>query len=288
MRNGVRTDLDPPRVLGYLLPSRSRRELRADRILAIEPISPGELGPDGVPQRPEIHVRIPSNRTSSTRRSLAVRLGGLQTATFLASCSSMIGPESAARRRPRNGSPALDQEFQAADVENARDAVSRALTIVPTDTEARLLAGRIALARLDYAEALRLLRGVAGSEAAGLRGRALWYKGDLDAAAGELEAMLDDPDVVDEWAKSIAKLARRGAGRAPFTVSRRAPRGLIEMQHVSPTAPFFVVPLEIDGERSRRSRWCRPARARWSSTAARARAELGLPPLRQEARDQRH
>lgn len=34
----VRTDLDPPRVLGYLLPSRGRRELRADRILAIEPI----------------------------------------------------------------------------------------------------------------------------------------------------------------------------------------------------------------------------------------------------------
>lgn len=33
----VREDLDPPRVLGYLLPSRSRRELRADRILAIEP-----------------------------------------------------------------------------------------------------------------------------------------------------------------------------------------------------------------------------------------------------------
>ncbi|UQA62120.1 3'-5' exonuclease [Polyangium aurulentum] len=34
---GVRTDLDPPRVLGYLLPSRSRRELRADRILALDP-----------------------------------------------------------------------------------------------------------------------------------------------------------------------------------------------------------------------------------------------------------
>jgi DNA polymerase-3 subunit epsilon len=36
---GVREDLDPPRVLGYLLPSRSRRELRADRILAISPCS---------------------------------------------------------------------------------------------------------------------------------------------------------------------------------------------------------------------------------------------------------
>lgn len=40
----VRTDLDPPRVLGYLLPSRSRRELRADRILAIEPIDPSGPG----------------------------------------------------------------------------------------------------------------------------------------------------------------------------------------------------------------------------------------------------
>jgi DNA polymerase-3 subunit epsilon len=38
---GVRTDLDPPRVLGYQLPSRSRRELRADRVLAIDPAPPG-------------------------------------------------------------------------------------------------------------------------------------------------------------------------------------------------------------------------------------------------------
>jgi DNA polymerase III subunit epsilon len=42
---GVRTDLDPPRVLGYLLPSRSRRELRADRILAIEASGGAASGP---------------------------------------------------------------------------------------------------------------------------------------------------------------------------------------------------------------------------------------------------
>jgi DNA polymerase III subunit epsilon len=41
----VRTDLDPPRVLGYLLPSRSRRELRADRILAIVPHHEGAPTP---------------------------------------------------------------------------------------------------------------------------------------------------------------------------------------------------------------------------------------------------
>jgi DNA polymerase-3 subunit epsilon len=33
----VRTGLDPPRVMGYLLPGRGRRELRADRILRVEP-----------------------------------------------------------------------------------------------------------------------------------------------------------------------------------------------------------------------------------------------------------
>jgi DNA polymerase-3 subunit epsilon len=43
----VRTDLDPPLVLGYLLPSRSRRELRADRILALDPLDPGGSDPDG-------------------------------------------------------------------------------------------------------------------------------------------------------------------------------------------------------------------------------------------------
>ncbi|WP_438019012.1 hypothetical protein WMF18_08035 [Sorangium sp. So ce315] len=193
-------------------------------------------------------MRIHSNRTAPTRRSpLAVRLGGLLAATLLAACSTTLGPGAARPPAAEKWLARARQEFQSADVDNARDAVAKALTIVPTDTEARLLAGRIALARLDYAEVLRLLKGVAGSEAAGIRGRALWYKGDLDAAADELEAMLDDPDVVDEWAKSIAKLARRGAGRAPFTISG-ALLAAIEMPHVSPAAPFFVVPLEIDGE----------------------------------------
>lgn len=32
----VRTDLDPPRVIGYLVPGRGRRDLRSDRILAVE------------------------------------------------------------------------------------------------------------------------------------------------------------------------------------------------------------------------------------------------------------
>jgi DNA polymerase III subunit epsilon len=34
---GVRSDLDPPHVVGYQLPGRGRKDLRADRILRIEP-----------------------------------------------------------------------------------------------------------------------------------------------------------------------------------------------------------------------------------------------------------
>ena len=85
------------------------------------------------------------------------------------------------------------------------------------------------------------------SEAAGLRGRALWYKGELEAAADELDAMLNDPEVKDDWAKSISKLARRGAGRTPFVLSGGM-LAAIEMVHVSPVAPYFIIPVEIDGE----------------------------------------
>lgn len=138
-------------------------------------------------------------------------------------------------------------EFQTADVEEAKDSVDKALSGAPNDVEVKTLAAQIHLAMLDYAEAVRLLRDVKGSQASAIRGRALWYKGDLEGAADELEAMLNDPDVVDDWAKSIAKLARRGAGRVPFTITG-ALLTAVEMPHVSAAAPFFVVPVEIDGE----------------------------------------
>lgn len=35
----VRRESDPPRVIGYLLPGRGRRDLRADRILRVEPVA---------------------------------------------------------------------------------------------------------------------------------------------------------------------------------------------------------------------------------------------------------
>lgn len=139
------------------------------------------------------------------------------------------------------------KEFKEGDFEEAHDSVQKAIAIVPEDPEVKTLAAEIALTALDYAEVARLLKGVKSTDASRLRGRALWYKGDLEAAADELEAMLNDPEVKDDWAKSTSKLARRGAGRTPFALSG-AMLAAVEMVHVSPVAPFFVVPLEIDGE----------------------------------------
>ena len=180
-------------------------------------------------------------------RPLGALLAPIALPIALTACSGAGLPDAARPTDANKWYLRAQQEFQGADVDNAHDAIAKALAMVPADAEVRLLAARIALARLDYAETLRLLKGVQSSEAAGLRGRALWYKGDLEGAADELEAMLNDPDVVDDWAKSIAKLARRGAGRVPFALSG-ALLTAVEMPHVSQVAPFFVVPVEIDGE----------------------------------------
>ena len=136
--------------------------------------------------------------------------------------------------------------YATADLDDASDAARSALQAAPNDVEVKTWAGRVALARLDYAETMRLLKGVETTDARGLRGRAEWYSGDIEKAADELEAMLQDPDVHDGWAKAIAGLARRGVGRKPFTVSG-ALLSVSEMPRL-PNSTSLLVPVEIDGD----------------------------------------
>jgi predicted Zn-dependent protease len=111
------------------------------------------------------------------------------------------------------------KSLQGGDVDDARDAVQSALTAAPDSPEVKTLGARIHLARLEYGEAVRLLKGVETTEARGLRGRAHWYADELEAAADDLDLVLSDPAAKDEWAKAIARLARRGTGRKPFAMS---------------------------------------------------------------------
>lgn len=138
-----------------------------------------------------------------------------------------------------------DASFRDGDVEDAETAVESALHADPRRPEIRLLAGRIALARLEYAKVATLLKGVEGTEASSIRGRALWYSGEVELAADELEKLIADPEVRDPWAADIAKLSRRGIGRKPFSMTG-AMVAVTEMPRVGTAA--LIVPLEISGE----------------------------------------
>lgn len=167
-------------------------------------------------------------------------------------CGPSLGPN--APTRPPLAQQWLDRakaSYRAADFDDARDAANRALAAAPTDADVRELSARIALVRLDWAEALKLTEGLDSTDAHSIRGRAYWFSGDLEHAADELEAMLADPKVKDPWARDVAVLARRGAGRHPFEMEGGI-IGSIEMPRQldkTPIGAANVVPCELDGER---------------------------------------
>jgi hypothetical protein len=135
--------------------------------------------------------------------------------------------------------------YHEVDFDDAALAIDNALRVEPHREEIRLLASRVALAELDYDRAIRSLEGLDSTEARSIRGRALWYSGQVDRAADELEQLVSDPEVRDPWAIEVAKLARRGAGRKPFQMSGGI-LAVCEMPLVGGNS--FVVPLELDGE----------------------------------------
>jgi hypothetical protein len=137
------------------------------------------------------------------------------------------------------------QSYKSGDLDDASTAIDGALKAAPRDNEVRLLAARVALARLDYAEALKQSEGIPGSESKGIRGRAYWYSGDIERAADELEDMLRDPTVKDNWARDVAKLARRGQGRHPFSIEG----GIVASVEMPQAGPALIVPCELEGDR---------------------------------------
>jgi hypothetical protein len=138
--------------------------------------------------------------------------------------------------------------YRNGDADDASLAIDGALKAAPRDQEARLLAARIALAKLEYEETIKLTEGMKGSDAKAIRGRALWYAGDIERAADELEDMLKDPQVKDPWARDVAKLARRGHGRHPFSIEG-AVVSAVEMAGAETGSPAMVVNCELEGER---------------------------------------
>jgi hypothetical protein len=166
-------------------------------------------------------------------------------ALTLASCAQFGGSEPSWPPLAKKWFDRAEASYRQGDVEDAEHSVGNALRVLPQEPKVRLLASRIALAQLEYDRSIQLLDGVADPDARSVRGRALWYSGQIDRAADELELLLSDPEVRDAWAVEVAKLARRGAGRKPFQMSGGM-LAVVEMPQVASTA--LVVPVEVNGE----------------------------------------
>ena len=111
----------------------------------------------------------------------------------LAGCPTVSGiPRSERPPRAEKWYQRALKEYRSVAMDAAYDSARQALDIVPKDAEVRLLAARVALARLEFDEALLRLKGIEGSAASSLRGRAYWYKGELEKAADELETAARD------------------------------------------------------------------------------------------------
>lgn len=136
------------------------------------------------------------------------------------------------------------QSYKSGDFEDAHNAAESALRASPKDPEVRALAARMALAQLDFDQALKLTEGLKSSDAHGIRGRAFWYSGQTDQAADELEAALADPSVKDPWAHDVARLARQGGGKHPFTLDGN----VVAAVDMPPTGTAMIVPCELEGQ----------------------------------------
>lgn len=178
-----------------------------------------------------------------------VALAGLSTLSSFASVACGDGRDPNAPDRSQLADKWLNrakQSYRNGDADDAAVAIDGALKAAPRDPETRLLGAKIALAKLEFDEAVKLSEGLTGSDAKAIRGRAFWYTGDIERAADELEEMLKDPAVKDPWARDVAKLARRGHGRHPFAIEGAA---VTAVEMPGGGGPALVVPCELEGER---------------------------------------
>lgn len=190
--------------------------------------------------------KSPEKSKAMTRKSRAVAVVACLLGSWvLAGCMEPEVPKPARDPRTQKWLDRARASYRVVDIDDASDAAEEALRSSPNDPEVRMVGAQVALAQLDYAKTLKLSEGIATSESYALRGRAMWYSGDVEGAGKELGLLLRDPDIHDNWARAVVQLAARGQGRKPFT-STGGILATTEMPRIRGTA--LVIPVEIDGE----------------------------------------
>jgi hypothetical protein len=192
-----------------------------------------------------------SDLIAHTYRAAPATHPGVRTAAILVLTGAVLGcgPAFDPAHPPREGLAEkwfkrAEKSYRAGDFDDASEAVKSALQAAPHDQEVRTLAARVALTKLELPEVLRVTEGIQSADVLGLRGRAHWYAGDIEQAADDLEASLQDPTVKDPWAREVSKLARQGTGRHPFQMEG----GLVAAVEMPKAGPMGIVPCELEGE----------------------------------------
>jgi hypothetical protein len=191
---------------------------------------------------------VMSNRVSQPNHTTRVKLAlAFFTSLGLNGCGPTAAVEPAWPPAVKEWYTRALTSYSKADQGDAEMAVQRALQADPQRPEVRTLAAKIALANLDYAAVLTHTEGLTSADARGLRARAHWYAGELEAAAEELEQLLSDPSVHDGWGSGVLQLARQGHGRKPFAIKKGSRLAVTEL---TPAAErqAMVVPLELNGQ----------------------------------------
>jgi hypothetical protein len=178
---------------------------------------------------------------SRSRRNFGFIAGAV---LLLAGCGAATNQEAAWPELSKKWYDRAATSFKSGDVDDATLAVDNALRVDEKRSEIRILAAKIALAKLDFDRVVQLTEGERSAEADSIRGRALWYSDRTQEAADVLERLVSDPEVRDPWAVDIAKLARRGTGRKPFSMSG----GLLAVSEMPRLGRSLLVPIELDGE----------------------------------------
>jgi hypothetical protein len=166
-------------------------------------------------------------------------------------CTFVAGCAGTAPNQQANWPPLVKKWYDRAaaslkvgDMQDAQLSAENALRLDPQRQEVKLLAAKVALSQLEFDRVIQLTEAMPDPESMGVRGRAFWYAGRVQDAAETLERLVANPDVHDSWAVDIAKLARRGVGRKPFTTSG----GLVAVADMPRVGRSLLTPVEVDGE----------------------------------------
>ena len=235
----VRSDLDPPRVVGYQLPGRGRRQLRADRILRVEPAAdrPTHL------RTSSMRRRLPSSSSRCSRSPPRLRLRAVHR-----------------RRRRRRGSPLATQWLERAKA-SYRNGRLRRRAATPSRTPSRRRPNDVGdprARRPHRPRAARLHRGAAAHRGARRRPRRTASAG---APTGSRATSSTPPTssrpcsptprsrtpgpATSRGSRGAASAGTRSRWRAASVGAVEMPRGA----RPRPARRGNVVPCELDGER---------------------------------------